>query len=494
MENKRPVDRRFFLKSAVAGAAALAVQAAPMKAQQAPAAAAGGPRKLVVVGAGIAGLSAALTAREAGASVVVLERAPKEERGGNTRFSNGAIRAVSDPGTRGLTREQFLGDLEKVTQGRTDKALAGLVADKSTETLKWLRGFGVVPYNASANTWNQGAAISDVLFAAAEKHGIEIQYGSRALSLLENETGIHGVRIAQGRRRVDIAADAVVLAAGGFEANPQWRAAYLGPGWDLAKVRGSRFNTGDGLRMALDVGAMPYGHWSGCHTTNWDMNAPDQNDLHLTTVFKRDSFNYGIIVNQRGERFLDEGEDLSGLIYAKLGAIIMAQPGRVAWQIYDSKSIPLLPPEYHAKESTRVTANTLPELVRKLDGIDQERFLATVAGYNASIRKDVPFNKAVKDGRSTMGLAVEKSNWATTIDTPPFEAYGVTTGITFTFGGVKVDLNARVLDVDGQVIPGLYAAGEMIGGLFYFNYPGGSGLSSSSVMGRIAGATAARSV
>src|SRR5579863_5307703 len=456
MEKNRPVDRRFFLKSAAIGAAALAAQAPEMRAQQSPASAQG-PRRLVVVGAGIAGLSAALTAREAGASVVVLERAPKEERGGNTRFSNGAYRAVADPGTRGLTREQYLADLEKVTQGRTDKALASLVVDKSTETLKWLRGFGVVPYNASANTWNQGAAISDVLFAAAEKHGVDIRYGSRAVSLVEDEAGIHGVRVTQGRRRVDIAGDAVVLAAGGFEANPQWRAAYLGPGWDLAKVRGSRFNTGDGLRMALDAGAMPYGHWSGCHTTNWDMNAPDQNDLALTTVFKRDSFNYGIIVNQRGERFLDEGEDLSGLIYAKLGAIVMAQPGRIAWQIYDSKTIPLLPAEYHAKESTRVTAATLTELVKQLDGINQERFLATVAEYNRSIRKDVPFNKAVKDGRGTTGLAVEKSNWATTIEDPPFEAYGVTTGVTFTFGGVRVDLNARVLDVDGKMIPGLYA-------------------------------------
>jgi tricarballylate dehydrogenase len=366
--------------------------------------------------------------------------------------------------------------------------------DKSAETLKWLRGFGVVPYNPKAGTWNQGAAISDVLFAAAEKRGVDIQYDSRAVSLIEGDDGIRGVRVARGRHRVEITGDAVLLAAGGFEANPQWRAAYLGPGWDLAKVRGSRFNTGDGLRMALDAGAMPYGHWSGCHTTNWDMNAPDQNDLALTTVFKRDSFNYGIIVNQRGERFLDEGEDLSGLIYAKLGAIVMAQPGRIAWQIYDSKTIPLLPPEYHAKESTRVTANTLSDLVKKLEGINQERFLATVAEYNASIRKDVPFNQAAKDGRSTMGLAVPKSNWATAIDEPPFEAYGVTTGITFTFGGVRVDLNARVLDGDRKAIPGLLAAGEMVGGLFYFNYPGGSGLSSSAVMGRIAGVTATKSL
>ena len=155
MNGKRnPGDRRWFLKSTAYGAAALATQTSGLGAPQVPATPARGPRKLVVVGAGIAGLSAALTAREAGASVIVLERAPKEERGGNTRFSNGAIRAVSEPGTHGLTREQYLADLEKVTQGRTDKALAQLVVDKSAETLKWLRGFGVVPYNPKAGTSN----------------------------------------------------------------------------------------------------------------------------------------------------------------------------------------------------------------------------------------------------------------------------------------------------------------------------------------------------
>jgi tricarballylate dehydrogenase len=235
---------------------------------------------------------------------------------------------------------------------------------------------------------------------------------------------------------------------------------------------------------------MPFGNWSGGHTTNWDLNAPDQNSLELTTVFKRDAFNHGIIVNSRGERFLDEGEDFSGLIYARLGQVIMAQPGRVAWQVYDAKSIPILPPEYHDPHSSRVTADTLEALAAKMDGVARGRFLETVREYNHSIRSEVPLDRTIKDGRCTVGLPVPKSNWAAPIDEPPFEAYPVTTGITFTFGGIRIDGGARVLDVDGQVIPRLYAAGEMIGGLFYFNYPGGAGLTSAAVIGRAAGKSA----
>jgi tricarballylate dehydrogenase len=348
----------------------------------------------------------------------------------------------------------------------------------------------VVPYDARLGQWNMGANLSDALFAAAEAAGADVRYETRAVSLIEDERGVYGVTVVKDRRRQDITADAVILAAGGFEANPEWRARYIGPGWDLVKVRGSRFNTGDGLRMALEVGAMPYGNWSGCHTTNWDANAPQQNSLDLTTVFKRDSFNHGIMVNRRGERFQDEGEDSSGLIYAKLGRIILNQPGGVAWQIFDGKSIPMLPPEYHAPASTRVVAGTLEELGAQIDGIDRERFLSTVREFNAAVRDDLPFDAGRKDGRATAGLAIPKSNWARTIDEPPFEAYGVTTGITFTFGGLRIDLSARVLDSDGHVIPGLYTAGEMVGGLFYFNYPGGAGLTSSAVIGRLAARSA----
>ena len=449
-------------------------------------------RRIVVIGAGIAGLSAALAARDSGAEVVVLECASVEERGGNTRFSNGALRYVrtaDESGGRALTREQFLEDMLKVTRGRTDRALAELMIDRSAETIHWLdQTHDVRP---GTSPWNRGAALSDSLFAAAERQGIEVRYDTRAASLLQDDGGVSGVVTSSGGARKTVDADAVVVAAGGFEANPEWRARYLGPRWDLVKVRGSRFNTGDGLRMAMQTGAMPFGHWSGCHSTNWDLNAPDQNNLALNTVFKRDSFNHGIIVNTRGERFFDEGGDFGGLIYASLGPVILAQPGGIVWQIYDAQSSSLLLPEYHADASSKIVADTIPELAAKLLGIDEERFIATVREFNDSVDTSMPFQKDVKDGRCTHGLTPPKSNWARAIIEPPFEAYPCTTGITFTFGGVRIDEGARVLDVDGRVIRGLYTAGEMVGGLFYYNYPGGAGLTSAAVFGRIAGCSAA---
>jgi tricarballylate dehydrogenase len=310
--------------------------------------------------------------------------------------------------------------------------------------------------------------------------------------VIESEHGITGVRARQGAVSIDFAAKTVVLACGGFEANAEWRTRYLGPGWELAKVRGSRFNTGDGLRMALEIGAMPCGNWSGCHSASWDLGAPDVNALALGAVFKRDDFLYGIMVNARGERFVDEGADVRALTYAKMGRAILAQPGQVAWQIFDRKAAHLLTDAYRAARATCYRAETLAELANQLDGVDRDALLATVERFNRAVRRDVPFDASKKDGRGTAGLDLPKSNWAVAIDEPPFEAYPVTCGITFTFGGVRIDQGGRVIDVDGAAIPGLYAAGELVGGLFYFNYPGGSGLMAAAVFGRVAGRSAAQ--
>jgi tricarballylate dehydrogenase len=269
------------------------------------------------------------------------------------------------------------------------------------------------------------------------------------------------------------------------------RARYLGPGWDLAKVRGTRYNTGLGIRMALEAGALPYGHWSGCHAVGWDLNAPPFGDLSVGDQFQKHSYPWGIMVNARGERFVDEGADFRNYTYAKYGRVILEQPGMFAWQIFDAKIIPMLRDEYRIKQVTKVRADTLEELVKKLDGVDAERCLREIQEYNKAVRTDIPFNMAVKDGRCTVGLKINKSNWANTIDTPPFEAYAVTCGITFSFGGVKISKAAEVEDTAGRPIPGLYAAGEMVGGLFYHNYPGGTGLTSGAVFGRIAGTSAA---
>jgi tricarballylate dehydrogenase len=196
------------------------------------------------------------------------------------------------------------------------------------------------------------------------------------------------------------------------------------------------------------------------------------------------------MVNGDGKRFLDEGADIRNFTYAKYGHLILEQPGQFAWQIYDDKVAHLLLDEYRTKSVTKVKADTLEELVRKLDDVNPEQCLKTIHEFNASVDTSVPFDPNVKDGRGTRGLPVPKSNWALAIDKPPFQAFAITCGITFTFGGLRVDTSAQVVNTNHETIPGLYAAGEMVGGLFYFNYPGASGLTSGAVFGRLAGRTA----
>jgi tricarballylate dehydrogenase len=243
--------------------------------------------------------------------------------------------------------------------------------------------------------------------------------------------------------------------------------------------------------MALDIGAQPHGNWSCAHACEWDLNAPEYGDLAVGDGFSKHSYPFSVMLNANGVRFLDEGADIRNFTYAKYGRLILEQPGQFAWQIYDSQVLHLLRDSYRIKQVTKVSANTLEELVAKLDSVNKEQALETIRQYNAAVRQDVPFNPNIKDGRGTTGLPIPKSNWAHTIDKPPFEAYGVTCGITFTFGGLKITTQAQVVDTEEQPIPGLYAAGELVGGVFYFNYPGSSGLTNGAVFGRLAGEQAA---
>ena len=484
---------------------------------------------VVVVGAGNAALCAALSARAAGASVIVLERAPEDERGGNSRFTEGSMRfafngrddilnivpdltedekACTDFGS--YTEEQFFDDIARVTDYRTDPDLAELLVKRSQDTVKWLRSMGIryMPkYGKQAykvngkfkfsggvvlEVWGGGPGLIEALYKLARDRGVSINFNARAMSLIHDEKGVHGVNARIDGKAVTIRSKSVVLASGGFEANSEMRARYLGPGWDLAKVRGSRFNTGDGIRMALDASAMPYGNWSGCHILPTDINTPNYGDITLGDAFQKNSYLFGIMVNADGKRFFDEGADFRMYTYVKCGLAVMKQSQQMAWQVFDGKTLHLLRDEYRMKQATKVRADTLEALAEKLEGIDRAQFLRTIKEYNAAVKAEVPFDPNAKDGRCTNGLAVNKSNWATTIDQAPFEAFVITAGITFTFGGVKVNTDAQVMDVDDRPIPGLYAAGEMVGGLFYTNYPGGSGLMSGAVFGKIAGAAAAR--
>ena len=483
---------------------------------------------VLVVGAGNAALCAALSAREAGASVLVLEFAPLSERGGNSTFTAGAMRVVyndlddlralmpdlteeeirrTDFGT--YTRDDFIDDLAKVTEYRADPDLAEVLVDRSHETLAWMVSKGVrfIPiYGRQAfevdgkyRFWGGltieavggGPGLVDSLNRACEDAGIEVLYETRAHELLVDDGIVVGVRVISGGRSREIPARSVVLASGGFEANTEWRTRYLGPGWDMAKVRGSRFNMGDGIRMGLEIGASSFGQWSGAHAVQWDMNAPEFGDLQVGDAFQKHSYPWGILINNHGMRFLDEGSDFRNYTYAKYGRVMLEQPGLGAWQIFDAKVAHLLRDEYKILQVTKAKADTLKGLAAQMDGMDVDQFLKTIEEYNAAVEDSVPFDATIKDGRRTRGLTPDKTNWANTIDEPPFEAYQVTCGITFTFGGLRVTTDSQVVAVDGNVIAGLYACGELVGGLFYFNYPGGAGLTSGSVFGRIAGRHAA---
>jgi tricarballylate dehydrogenase len=481
---------------------------------------------VIVVGGGNAALAAAVAAREQGAArVVVLEKAPAALRGGNTHYSGGLFRFAfasaddlrplvpdAERQVRGFfedvapyPRELFLDDLMRVTDGRTDPELAEILIGRSYDTVSWMAKQGIVLEPAVSLSavrvgdrvkWSPGAVIrarhegvglSRTWFEIAEKHGVEVRYETSAVRLSQDARGrVTGVVAHDPAGFHELTARALVLGCGGFEANPEWRARYLGRPWDHAKVRGTRYNTGDGLRMALEIGALPHGQWTGCHSTPIDADAPPYGDRKLTDKTNRLSYPYGVLVNRQGRRFVDEGEDFQFYTYAKLGGIILGQSGGVAYQIFDSKVTHLLEGRY--KTGQPLVADTLPKLVEQLT-LDRDTCMTTLAGYNEAASNGA-FDPTARDGLAAP-LALPKSNWAQRLDTAPFVAYPVTGGITFTFGGVKVNDKAQVMSTSWAPIPGLYACGEMVGGLFHTNYPGGTGLMSGAVFGRLAGSNAA---
>jgi tricarballylate dehydrogenase len=485
---------------------------------------------VIIVGAGNAALAASVSARENGADkVLVLEKADEDMRGGNTHWSGGLFRfafnSVEDldplvpdaedeyPGFRAgieaYPKEKFWADLRRVTSGRTDEELAEVLIDNSYDTVRWIREVGKVvmepamslggirvgnvikwPKGAIIRSVHEGVGLSKTWFATAESHGVEIRYRTGATDLIQAKTGrVAGVRVRGPNGIEEISGKAVVLASGGFEANMQMRAQYLGGPWDHAKVRGTRHNQGDGLCMALDIGAMPWGQWSGCHSTPIAAEWAQFADRKLTDRSNRLSYPYGVMLNKLGLRFVDEGEDQQFYTYAKYGGVILRQPESLAFQIFDQKTIHLLEPRYEHTEPFR--ADTLDALIDRLDIDDKDQAKKTLAEYNKAARDEKGFDPSEKDGLSTSGLKPEKTNWALKLDKPPFVCYPVTGGITFTFGGLKINPKAQVIGTDWRPIPGLYTCGEMVGGLFHYNYPGGTGLVSGATFGRIAGRSAA---
>jgi tricarballylate dehydrogenase len=482
---------------------------------------------VIVVGAGNAALTAALAAAERGASVLVLEKAPEHLRGGNSYFSGalfrfaydglddilGLIPDISEEERRSLdvgsyNQSRYYDDVMRLSEGLSDPGLVQVLVSQSYPTMQWMGDKGtpwILAYGRQAfrqdgvlRFWGGltveavggGKGLSDRLFELVERAGVEVLTRTKATRLLTDRRGrVVGVTVRGPEGDRDLKARSVVLACGGFEANSEMRARYLGPGWELAKVRGTQFNTGDGIRMALDIGAQPYGHWSGCHAVAWDLNAPPYGDRVIADLFQKHSYQFGLIVNVKGKRFVDEGADFRNYTYVKYGREILYQPQRAAFQLFDDKTKHLLREEYSIPQASVVRAGSIEDLADGL-GVDREGLASTVKEYNAAVQQG-EFNPTVLDGKGTVGIDPPKSNWAQALDTPPYLGYAVTCGITFTFGGLKIDTRAQACDTEDAPIPGLYAAGELVGGLFYNNYPGGAGLTAGAVFGRIAGSSAA---
>jgi tricarballylate dehydrogenase len=486
---------------------------------------------VIVVGAGNAALAAAVSAKENGARrVVVLEKAPRDMRGGNTHWSGAVLRfAFDDPreigalvpgaeqeyenfyeGITPYTKADYHSDLMRVTSGRTDPVLSRILVDNSKATVFWMNEAGRIKMEPAITLsavrkdnvmiWarglvvraaHEGVGLSRSWFSTVERMGIAVRYGSAATELVLDERGrIAGVKARDADGLHTLTAPSVVLGCGGFEANVQMRTQHIGPLVGAAKVRGTPHNQGDGLRMALAIGAMPWGQWSGCHATPISADWGDFAPREMTDRSNRLSYLYGVMLNRRGRRFLDEGEDTALFTYAKFGRAILAEPGAKAYQIFDSKVVHLLEPRYQT--SKPITSDTLDGLIAQLDIDDKEQALRTLTEYSRAARNaEEGFDPTRKDGLSSHGLTPEKTNWAVKIDKPPYYAYSATGGITFTFGGLKITENAEVVGTDWRPLPGLYACGEMVGGLFYDNYPAGTGLVSGATFGRIAGRKAA---
>ncbi|MBO0766669.1 MAG: FAD-dependent tricarballylate dehydrogenase TcuA, partial [Hyphomicrobiaceae bacterium] len=423
---------------------------------------------MIVIGGGSAALEAAISARQAGASsVVLLEKAPPHESGGNAQFSHVGFRFVhSGPDELreflaevpqekyrrmqipAYTRQNFLDDLNRVTQGRIDPVLAECLVDQSNAAVHWMKDIGVkwepekltevdgklyLPGGHHIHPIGGGPGMLEQLRSIAFKAvGAEIRFESRVNAIHGNDRRVEGVRVSTPDGEYDLAARAVIVCSGGFQANAEMRARYLGPNADLMKVRGSKHNTGEVLNMLLALGVKSAGHWQGAHMSPIDGKAPDVETPAMSdgrgNSMNRYDYQFGITVNALGQRFYDEGEAKHAYTYAKTGRAVLQQPGGVAYQIYDQTGIDLF---RHGRDypATHVEAPTLEALARKI-GIEPEPFLRTVEEFNAACRTDIAFMPGELDGKGTVGITPKKSNWAVPLTRGPFRAYPVTGGVT----------------------------------------------------------------
>ena len=451
---------------------------------------------MLVVGGGNAALCAAIAARRAGASVLVLEAAPKFYRGGNTRHTRN-MRCAHDSATDTLsgpyTEEEFLDDLMRVTGGRTDEELARLMIAESKQVLDWIQEQGVRFQPSLGGTLSLGRtnsfflgggrAMLNALYLTAERLGVEVRYEAEVVGLDIEGGAFLAATVREGGRDRRVEAETLVAACGGFEANIDW----LKEGWGEAAenflIRGTPYNRGTVLRMLLDAGVQPVGDPTQCHAVAIDARAPRFDGGIITRL---DCVVFGIVVNRDGQRFYDEGEDIWPKRYAIWGRLVARQPGQIAYILFDAPALTLFMPSLYPP----ITAGSIRDLAAKLD-LDPAALEATVNGFNAAVRPGT-FDPAVLDDCRTEGLDPPKTHWARRIETPPFHAYPVRPGITFTYLGVRVDRAARMVMADGTKAANMFAAGEiMAGNVLGQGYAAGIGMTIGAVFGRIAGREAA---
>ncbi|MFQ6549326.1 FAD-dependent tricarballylate dehydrogenase TcuA [Aestuariibius sp. 2305UL40-4] len=459
---------------------------------------------VMVAGGGNAALCAAIAAAKEGARVCVLEAAPKVWRGGNTRHTRNC-RVAHDEGNGILTGpypvDEFMDDLLRVTGGDTDEELARLTLEKSKELWDFLEAQGVRFQPSLGGTLSLGRtnafflgggrSMLNALYLTAESAGVEVRYDTR-ITGVKVEDGFFLSATAEenwdgeNSRTYDISARTFVAAAGGFEANLDWLEEAWGPAAQNFLIRGTPYNTGGVLRMLMDAGVETVADPKQCHAVAIDGRAPKFDGGIVTRL---DCVPFGVVLNAEGQRFYDEGEDFWPKRYAIWGRLVADQPDQIGHVIIDAKSIDLFMPSVFPPEQ----AETLEELSEKI-GLDPATVGKTIAEFNAACRVGT-FDHTIHDDCTTVGLDPPKSHWARPIDTPPFYAYSLRPGITFTYLGVKVNRDARMVMEDGTASPNLFAAGEiMAGNILGRGYLAGIGMTIGSVFGRIAGETAAKSL
>ena len=452
---------------------------------------------ILVIGGGNAALCAALTARKAGASVLLLENAPRHFRGGNSRHTRN-IRYLHQKGDRCLTgsylEEEFFNDIMQVTGGQTNQKLALLTINQSADAGQWMAQHGCrfqPPLKGTLNLARTnafflggGKALINAYYAKAAQMGVDVLYEAEVRDLEIQDTLFRSASLEVRGTVRTIQAHAVVLASGGFQANLAWLKEYWGSSADHFLIRGTPYNKGRLLRVLLENGARPVGDPRQCHAVAIDARAP-QFDGGIVT--RLDCVPFGIVVNKYARRFYDEGEDFWPKRYAIWGRLVAEQPDQIAYCIIDSKSLKMFMPSVFPP----IEAGSIGELADCLS-LDRTVLRETVTTFNQSIRLG-RFDGSIKDDCVTEGLVPPKSHWARPIDVPPFYAYPLRPGITFTYFGLTVNEAAQVIFDNDRLAPNIFAAGEiMAGNILGRGYMAGFGMAIGTVFGRIAGREAAR--